>query len=110
MTPDEPPSYEAPPDYEEVIKVGMEHEIRDARQRQRRRHHHHPGCGHVTCVPHSHICERPTTSAAAAALVLGGTVDTDASGTTIPDTEICNELANRVLMATAVCGNNSYFF
>uniref|UniRef100_A0A0K8WBP5 CUB domain-containing protein n=1 Tax=Bactrocera latifrons TaxID=174628 RepID=A0A0K8WBP5_BACLA len=100
MTPDEPPSYEAPPDYEEVIKVGMEHEIRDARQRQRRRHHHH--CGHATCVPHTHVCERPTTSAAAAALALGGTVDTD--GAAIPDTEICNDLANRVLMATAACG------
>ncbi|XP_036228114.2 uncharacterized protein Culd isoform X1 [Bactrocera oleae] len=102
MTPDEPPSYEAPPDYEEVIKVGMEHEIRDARQRQRRRHHHH--CGHATCVPHTHVCERPTTSAAAAALAVGGTVDTDVAGTAIPDTEICNELANRILMATAACG------
>ncbi|XP_069968231.1 uncharacterized protein Culd isoform X4 [Bactrocera oleae] len=101
MTPDEPPSYEAPPDYEEVIKVGMEHEIRDARQRQRRRHHHH--CGHATCVPHTHVCERPTTSAAAAALAVGGTVDTDVAGTAIPDTEICNELANRILMATAAC-------
>ncbi|XP_011186911.1 uncharacterized protein LOC105214907 isoform X2 [Zeugodacus cucurbitae] len=104
MTPDEPPSYEAPPDYEEVIKVGMEQEIRDARQRQRRRHHHHPSCGHATCVvPHTHACERPTTSAAAAALVVGGPGGTDGAGTAIPDTEICNELANRVLMVTAAC-------
>lgn len=106
MSPDEPPSYEAPPDYDEVIKVGMEQEIRDARQRQRRRHQHHPGCGQSTCiVPHTHSCDRPTTSAAAAALTLGGTVPVDGAGSIAPDAEIRNELANRVLMATAICGN-----
>ncbi|XP_053954594.1 uncharacterized protein LOC128860852 isoform X1 [Anastrepha ludens] len=109
MTPDEPPSYEAPPDYEEVIKVGMEQEIRDVtRQRQRqRRHHHHPErcCGHATCViPHTHTCDRPTTSAAAAALTISGTVATDAVGAPVPDLEIRNELTNRVLMATVACG------
>uniref|UniRef100_W8B6K8 CUB domain-containing protein n=1 Tax=Ceratitis capitata TaxID=7213 RepID=W8B6K8_CERCA len=105
MSPDEPPSYEAPPDYDEVIKVGMEQEIRDARQRQRRRHQHHPGCGQSTCiVPHTHSCDRPTTSAAAAALTLGGTVPVDGAGSIAPDAEIRNELANRVLMATAICG------
>ncbi|XP_053954595.1 uncharacterized protein LOC128860852 isoform X2 [Anastrepha ludens] len=108
MTPDEPPSYEAPPDYEEVIKVGMEQEIRDVtRQRQRqRRHHHHPErcCGHATCViPHTHTCDRPTTSAAAAALTISGTVATDAVGAPVPDLEIRNELTNRVLMATVAC-------
>uniref|UniRef100_A0A1A9WRA4 CUB domain-containing protein n=1 Tax=Glossina brevipalpis TaxID=37001 RepID=A0A1A9WRA4_9MUSC len=41
ITPDEPPSYEAPPDYEEVIKIGMEQEMRQHMDRPPRRHHRH---------------------------------------------------------------------
>lgn len=35
--------YEAPPDYEDIIKVGMDQEMRESRQKQRRhrKHGHH---------------------------------------------------------------------
>lgn len=87
ITPDEPPSYEAPPDYEEVIKIGMEQEMRQHMDRPRRHHRHRRRREREHCdrerscsrapsnatvqssVPiHCHCAEeRPTTSAAAAA-------------------------------------------
>lgn len=35
---DEPPTYEAPPEYDEVIKVGMEKEIRRSKRKNREDH------------------------------------------------------------------------
>uniref|UniRef100_A0A1B0AYA5 CUB domain-containing protein n=1 Tax=Glossina palpalis gambiensis TaxID=67801 RepID=A0A1B0AYA5_9MUSC len=87
ITPDEPPSYEAPPDYEEVIKIGMEQEMRQHMDRPRRHHRHRRRREREHCdrerscsrapsnatvqssVPIHCRCaeDRPTTSAAAAA-------------------------------------------
>lgn len=38
---DEPPIYEAPPDYDEIIKVGIEYDVNS----RRNSHHHRPSTG-----------------------------------------------------------------
>lgn len=116
MNPDEPPDYEAPPDYEEVIKIGMEQEIREPRQRQRRHHRHRdrscsraalqqqqqPQLSQSNNVAINNLEQRPTTSAAAIAA-------NAATNTTEPNLQ---DMASRVFLATAVCGNllYSYFY
>ncbi|ALC43877.1 CG17352 [Drosophila busckii] len=93
-TPDEPPSYEAPPDYEEVIKVGMQQELREPK-RQRR-------LGRL-------VCQRAPSSC-----TLQSTVEQDTTGAAAeeqPSTSAAalrnggeETLATRLLMASAICG------
>ncbi|XP_055915125.1 uncharacterized protein LOC129948234 isoform X2 [Eupeodes corollae] len=106
LTTDEPPDYEAPPDYEEVIKIGMEQEIsHESRQRQRRhRRHHHDQSrsrsrGRTSSnlpQPAVHVYGPSTSSAATSA-------STPAASTLNPMENPIQELASRVLQATAAC-------
>ncbi|XP_017129511.1 uncharacterized protein LOC108147474 isoform X1 [Drosophila elegans] len=111
-TPDEPPSYEAPPDYEEVIKVGMQQELREPR-RQRRARRPPPrdrscsraasNCTMQSVLPIHHSCslerdqEQPSTSAAAMTHAVAATDTTE-------DAEQVQTMAQRMLLATAICG------
>lgn len=109
-TPDEPPSYEAPPDYEEVIKVGMQQELREPRRQRRRQRGRDRACSRApsnctvqSMVPVHRSCsldrerdqEQPSTSAAAM------TRATDAAQDA---TQTPQQLAQRMLLATAICG------
>ncbi|XP_020816929.1 uncharacterized protein LOC110190668 isoform X2 [Drosophila serrata] len=112
-TPDEPPSYEAPPDYEEVIKVGMQQELREPR-RQRRARRPPPrdrscsrapsNCTMQSVLPLHRSCsldrdqEQPSTSAAAMTHAVAAT-DTN------EDAEQSQTMAQRMLLATAICGS-----
>ncbi|XP_030567182.1 uncharacterized protein LOC115767151 isoform X1 [Drosophila novamexicana] len=108
-TPDEPPSYEAPPDYEEVIKVGMQQELREPRRQRRRQRGRDRACSRApsnctvqSMVPVHRSCsldrerdqEQPSTSAAAM------TRATDAAQDA---TQTPQQLAQRMLLATAIC-------
>ncbi|KAH8379418.1 hypothetical protein KR009_004890 [Drosophila setifemur] len=112
-TPDEPPSYEAPPDYEEVIKVGMQQELREPR-RQRRARRPPPrdrscsraasNCTMQSVLPLHRSCsldrdqELPSTSAAAMTHAVAAT-------DTAEDAEKQSQaMAQRMLLATAICG------
>ncbi|XP_055841767.1 uncharacterized protein LOC129908945 isoform X2 [Episyrphus balteatus] len=115
LTTDEPPDYEAPPDYEEVIKIGMEQEINhESRQRQRRhrRHHHDPSRSrsHGRTVnnnlpqPIVHVYGPSTSSAAASAAAAAAASSLNQpSGNINPMENPIQELATRVLAATAAC-------
>ncbi|XP_017109937.2 uncharacterized protein Culd isoform X1 [Drosophila bipectinata] len=112
-TPDEPPSYEAPPDYEEVIKVGMQQELREPR-RQRRGRRPPPrdrscsrapsNCTMQSVLPLHRSCsldrdsELPSTSAAAMTHAVAST------DTTEDAKQQSQAMAQRMLMATAICG------
>lgn len=113
-TPDEPPSYEAPPDYEEVIKVGMQQELREPR-RQRRARRAPPrdrscsraasNCTMQSVLPLHRSCtlerdqEQPSTSAAAMTHAVAATDTTE-------DAEHVQTMAQRMLLATAICGRS----
>ncbi|XP_061389118.1 uncharacterized protein LOC133324254 [Musca vetustissima] len=125
IIPDEPPSYEAPPDYEEVIKIGMDHEMREPREsrdRQRQRKHHRRR-GERSCsransnttvsstVPIHNFSDMPSTSAAASemynlrstpeALVeLEGAVGNSVTATAVVTTP---DLVQQVARATQNC-------
>ncbi|EDV96708.1 GH16413 [Drosophila grimshawi] len=106
-TPDEPPSYEAPPDYEEVIKVGMQQELREPRRQRRQRQRQRERDRDRTCsrapsnctmqsmVPLHRSCsldqEQPSTSAAAMTRA-------------VASTDTSQDAAQRMLLATAICG------
>ncbi|KAH8365913.1 hypothetical protein KR093_007304 [Drosophila rubida] len=116
-TPDEPPSYEAPPDYEEVIKVGMQQELREPRRqhqqrRQRPRGNHRCNRAPSNCTMQSMVPlhepepdaeqEQPSTSAAAMTRAVASTdTSQDASQ---EQQQQQQQLAQRMLLATAVCG------
>lgn len=110
-TPDEPPSYEAPPDYEEVIKVGMQQELREPRRQRRRQRARERGCSRApsnctmqSMVPLHRSCsledqEQPSTSAAAMTRAVAST-DTSQDATQTQQ----QQLSQRMLLATAICG------
>ncbi|XP_034484194.1 uncharacterized protein LOC117789213 isoform X2 [Drosophila innubila] len=110
-TPDEPPSYEAPPDYEEVIKVGMQQELREPRRQRRRPRARERGCSRApsnctmqSVVPLHRSCsledrEQPSTSAAAMTRAVAST-DTSQDAN---QAEQQQQLAQRMLLATAIC-------
>ncbi|TDG52862.1 hypothetical protein AWZ03_000405 [Drosophila navojoa] len=112
--PDEPPSYEAPPDYEEVIKVGMQQELREPR-RQRRRRPRERGCSRApsnctmqSMVPLHRSCsleqDQPSTSAAAMTRAVAST-DTTQDATQLEQQQQQQQLlSQRMLLATAICG------
>ncbi|XP_068142313.1 LOW QUALITY PROTEIN: uncharacterized protein Culd [Drosophila tropicalis] len=122
-TPDEPPSYEAPPDYEEVIKIGMQQELREPRRGQRRGRRHPPrerdrdrscsrapsNCTMQSMLPLQSNCglerdcdqERPSTSAAAMTHAIAST------DTTQDAEQSRDNLAQRMLLASAICGATS---
>ncbi|KAM8709232.1 hypothetical protein ACLKA7_016098 [Drosophila subpalustris] len=114
-TPDEPPTYEAPPDYEEVIKVGMQQELREPR-RQRRRppRGRDRGCSRApsnctmqSVVPLHRSCsledqEQPSTSAAAMTRAVAST-DTSQDVDQVQHQQQQQELTQRMLLATAIC-------
>lgn len=112
-TPDEPPSYEAPPDYEEVIKVGMQQELREPRRQRRRARARERGCSRApsnctmqSMVPLHRSCsledpEQPSTSAAAMTRAVAST-DTSQDAT-----QAQQQLSQRMLLATAICGKCS---
>ncbi|XP_013112094.2 uncharacterized protein LOC106090460 isoform X1 [Stomoxys calcitrans] len=86
IIPDEPPSYEAPPDYEEVIKIGMSNEMREPRGRQHQRKHHRRHRDRSCSRANSNTTvsstlrldlysDLPSTSAAASSLVLANEND-----------------------------------
>ncbi|XP_075161919.1 CUB and LDLa domain isoform X2 [Haematobia irritans] len=124
VVPDEPPSYEAPPDYEEVIKIGMNHEIREQRGRDRQRKHHRRHRDRSCSRANSNITvastlymdnnsELPSTSAAASTVANEGvnhcTLRSTAEELSESDGAIggCVEqpdLAHQVLRATQNCG------
>ncbi|GBP00970.1 hypothetical protein EVAR_68654_1 [Eumeta japonica] len=94
-SPDEPPSYEAPPDYEEVIKIGMDHEMREPRERHRKHHRRHRDCSRASSnvtvsstVPIHNCSDRPSTSAAAAMSLAAESI--------APPTVILNEVGANV--------------
>ncbi|KAH8303010.1 hypothetical protein KR044_013177 [Drosophila immigrans] len=111
-TPDEPPSYEAPPDYEEVIKVGMQQELREPRRQRRQRprgQRERSGCSRApsNCTMQSMVPlhssregegeredQEPSTSAAAMTRA-------------VASTDTSQDAAQRMLLATAICGNAS---
>ncbi|XP_037939940.1 uncharacterized protein LOC119672861 isoform X2 [Teleopsis dalmanni] len=108
MPPDQPPSYEAPPDYDEVIKIGMEQELREARQRQRHQRHrqHRERCCSraastitVQSTVPIHNSELPTTSAAAAIANAANAANANNHVATI----LNQQEISRILMATAAC-------
>lgn len=113
-TPDEPPSYEAPPDYEEVIKVGMQQELREPRRQRRRARARERGCSRApsnctmqSMVPLHRSCsledsELPSTSAAA---MTRAVASTDTSQDATPNAQ--QQLSQRMLLATAICGKSS---
>ncbi|XP_065360364.1 uncharacterized protein Culd [Calliphora vicina] len=110
-TPDEPPSYEAPPDYEEVIKIGMEHEMREPRDRHRKHHRRHRDCSRASSnvtvsstVPIHNCSDRPSTSAAAASTLAAEGIP--AASVYLADIEatVCQELSQHVIRATQNCG------
>ncbi|XP_034659606.1 uncharacterized protein LOC117895798 isoform X1 [Drosophila subobscura] len=110
-TPDEPPSYEAPPDYEEVIKIGMQQELREPRrQRRARRQPKDRSCTRApsnctvqSMLPLQRSCslhrdpEQPSTSAAAMTHAVAATDTTQ-------DAVQSQQMAQRMLLATAICG------
>ncbi|XP_034106579.1 uncharacterized protein LOC117569506 isoform X1 [Drosophila albomicans] len=116
-TPDEPPSYEAPPDYEEVIKVGMQQELREPRRQRRqqrpRAHRERSGCSrapsnctmqsmvplHGSCSMEECEQEQPSTSAAAMTRAVASTDTSQDAGQ-----EQHQQLTQRMLLATAICG------
>ncbi|KAH8397513.1 hypothetical protein KR222_008702, partial [Zaprionus bogoriensis] len=110
-TPDEPPSYEAPPDYEEVIKVGMQQELREPRrqrQQQRQRNGRTRGCSRApsnctmqSMLPLQQDLEQPSTSAAA---MTRAVASTDTSQDATQEQQQQQQLSQRVLLATAICG------
>ncbi|XP_064542218.1 uncharacterized protein Culd isoform X1 [Drosophila montana] len=110
-TPDEPPSYEAPPDYEEVIKVGMQQELREPRRQRRRPRGRERACSRApssctvqSIVPLHRSCsldrdqEQPSTSAAA--MMRATDAAQDATQTSQQQQQ---QLAQRMLLATAIC-------
>ncbi|KAM7358950.1 CUB and LDLa domain isoform 3-T3 [Cochliomyia hominivorax] len=112
-TPDEPPSYEAPPDYEEVIKIGMEQEMREPRDRHRKHHRRHRDCSRVpsnvtvsSTIPFHNCSDRPSTSAAAAcSLTSENTITPAVILNDIASTSsTCQELTQHVIRATQNCG------
>ena len=113
-TPDEPPSYEAPPDYEEVIKIGMEHEMREPRERHRKHHRRHRDCSRASSnvtvsstVPIHNCSDRPTTSQAAIANLTIPADNVIPSAIILPEMDgaaVCQELSQRVIKATQNCG------
>jgi len=116
-TPDEPPSYEAPPDYEEVIKVGMQQELREPRRQRRRPRARERACSRApsnctmqSVVPLHSSCslkdqEQPSTSAAAMTRAVASTdTSQDASQAEQQQQQQQQQLAQRMLMATAICG------
>lgn len=107
LTPDEPPDYEAPPDYEEVIKIGMEQEINhESRQRQRRhrRHHHDPSRSRSRGRTNINNHSQPTTHSNGASTSSAALPSTSNNNTNSnPMEDPIQELATRVLQATAAC-------
>lgn len=112
-TPDEPPSYEAPPDYEEVIKIGMEQEMREPRDRHRKHHRRHRDCSRASSnvtvsstVPIHNCSDRPSTSAAAASSLAAENMALPTvilSDIAVANTA-CQELSQQVIRATQNCG------
>lgn len=130
ITPDEPPSYEAPPDYEEVIKIGMDNEMREPRDRQHQRtRKHHRRRRDRSCsrndsnatvsstVPIHNFSDMPSTSAAAAVAALTTEnynprpapetlTELDGAGATASAVVAAvPDLAQQVARATQNCGN-----
>ncbi|XP_037810549.1 uncharacterized protein LOC119602848 isoform X2 [Lucilia sericata] len=111
-TPDEPPSYEAPPDYEEVIKIGMDTEMREPRERHRKHHRRHRDCSRASSnvtvsstVPIHNCSDRPSTSAAAASTLAAESMAPTAA-VILSDIEgsVCQDLTQHVIRATQNCG------
>ncbi|XP_073836756.1 CUB and LDLa domain isoform X2 [Musca autumnalis] len=126
IIPDEPPSYEAPPDYEEVIKIGMDHEMREPRERQRQRKQHRRrrdrSCSRAnsnttvsSTVPIHNFSDMPSTSAAASEILnLRTTPETlqeleGANANVVPPVNVVptpttTDLVQQVARATQNCG------
>uniref|UniRef100_T1PEH9 Low-density lipoprotein receptor domain class A n=1 Tax=Musca domestica TaxID=7370 RepID=T1PEH9_MUSDO len=120
IIPDEPPSYEAPPDYEEVIKIGMDHEMREPRDRQRKHHRRRRdrSCSRAnsnttvsSTVPIHNFSDMPSTSAAASEIYnLRSTPETlmeleGATASVVTPTVVTTpDLVQQVARATQNCG------
>lgn len=56
LVPDEPPTYEAPPDYSEVIKVGMDSNMASKRRRHKRSERRRRSSENTQSINFSNIC------------------------------------------------------